>query len=165
MTMKNRNSLSWALLSVGLLLVIAIATFTVQMREQQRLALGQAMLIAAAIAESDTATIAATSNGIITDWNKAAEEMTGYRQEEAVGWGLNFLIPEKYQASHHRGIEEAAKREGLSKPVQIVRCSILHKKGHEVPVVFSLRRIPAGSTRYVVQMDRAKDVLEIEMKN
>ena len=165
MSTKIRNGLAWGLMAVGLSLVVAIALFTVQMREQQRIVLGQAVLIATSIAESDTATIAATSDGIITEWNRAAEEMTGYTEAEAVGWGLKFLIPEKYQPSHHRGITAASKRGGLTKPVQIVRCAILHKQGHEVPVVLSLRQIPVGDTRYVVQMDRATDVLEIEMEN
>jgi len=31
--------------------------------------------------------------GIITSWNKSAEKIYGYREDEVVGWPISLLVP------------------------------------------------------------------------
>jgi PAS domain S-box-containing protein len=52
----------------------------------------QAML-AAIIESSEDAIISKTLDGIITTWNKGAEHVFGYREEEAVGQPITILLP------------------------------------------------------------------------
>ena len=62
------------------------------MTEQRKL-FEAAQRIAAIIEGSDDAIIGKTLDGIITDWNPAAERMYGYRREEVVGKPVMLVCP------------------------------------------------------------------------
>src|ERR687893_685763 len=49
--------------------------------------------LSAIIESADDAIISKTLNGIITSWNKAAEQIFGYTAAEAVGQSVTMLIP------------------------------------------------------------------------
>jgi two-component system sensor kinase FixL len=50
--------------------------------------------LAAIVASSDDAIIAKTLEGVVTDWNRGAEEIFGYSAEEMVGQPIARLLPE-----------------------------------------------------------------------
>jgi len=50
-------------------------------------------LLASIIESSDEAIISKTTEGIITSWNKGAEDLFGYSREEAIGKSVTMLIP------------------------------------------------------------------------
>ena len=53
-------------------------------------------LLAAIVESSDDAIIGKTLDGIITSWNKGAEEIYGYKADEVIGKHVSILVPAGY---------------------------------------------------------------------
>jgi PAS domain S-box-containing protein len=91
------------------------------------------------IAESaNDAIISANGDGEIQSWNKAAENIFGYSEEEVLGGLLTAIIPEEYRELHEKGIERVAKGGKHHVIGHSVELSGLHKDGHKIPIELSL---------------------------
>ena len=77
--------------------------------------------------------------GIVTEWNKQAEVIFGYKAEEAIGVSLTeTIVPENFRAAHDRGMRHyLATGEG---PVlnQKIELSALKKDGSEFPIELAI---------------------------
>jgi len=69
----------------------AVAVFS-DITERKRLEEGQSRL-AAIVESSDVAIIGKTLEGVVTSWNRGAEEIYGYTAEEVVGRSISVLTP------------------------------------------------------------------------
>jgi PAS domain S-box-containing protein len=78
------------------------------------------------------------SDGRIVSWNRAAEAMFGYSEEEVLGRPLTLLMPERYRESHQRGVARL-QATGQSHLVgKVVELQGLRKSGAEFPLELSL---------------------------
>jgi PAS domain S-box-containing protein len=82
------------------------------------------------------------SSGVITAWNKSAEEIFGWPASKAIGRTLSELIvPERYRSAHDRGLTrflETGKGPLLDKHVELLA---VHRDGHEFPVELSVTAV------------------------
>jgi integral membrane sensor domain MASE1 len=89
----------FAVLSVsGLTLAAVIAEREQGEREREQLVRKQAAMqarlrLATIVESSDDAITGEDVDGIVTDWNKGAEELYGYSASEVIGKRVSFLIP------------------------------------------------------------------------
>ena len=54
-----------------------------------------------------SAIVYARADGGIGFWNAGAEALFGYSPEEAMGKGVDLIVPEKYRAMHRAGFARA----------------------------------------------------------
>ncbi len=116
-----------------------VTTYTdITQRKRAEEALRASEMRFRSIAQSaNDAIVAAESDGQIISWNRAAEEIFGYGESDALGMNLVELMPERYRPMHQQGIARHIARGGGS-----VRKSIIYeglrKDGSEFPIEMSL---------------------------
>jgi PAS domain S-box-containing protein len=110
--------------------------------------------------------ILAGSDGNIIQWNKGAEEIFGYTEEEVLGEPLTMLMPECYREAHHQGVERIR---GGGKPHIIGRTVEMHglrKDGTVFPIGLSVAawksdgaNFYSGIVRDISDQKQTEDVL------
>ncbi len=118
------------------------------------------------------AIISADHRGEIISWNKAATDILGYTEEEAVGQRLELIIPERFHDAHRNGMArftETGEAHVIGTTVELAACP---KSGVEVPIELSLstwtvrdERYYTGIIRDIGERKRAEEALrESEQK-
>ena len=97
---------------------------------------------------SPSALVTADSGGVITGWNRKAEEIFGWSHDEALGRTLTgTIIPGRYHDAHLRGLSRFVERgEGriVGKSVEL---AAIHRDGHEFPVEISVAATSRSGTK------------------
>lgn len=68
---------------------------------------GEDAIEKAIIRQAPDAIIFADVTGVIREWNDPAAQLFGYPREEALGQGLDIIIPERLRAAHWEGFRAA----------------------------------------------------------
>jgi PAS domain S-box-containing protein len=84
------------------------------------------------------AVISADSCGKIIFWNRAASNVFGHAEEEALGNDLTMLMPERCRERHTRGIERVQTTHEKRVIGRTIELEGLHKDGHEFPIELSI---------------------------
>jgi PAS domain S-box-containing protein len=91
------------------------------------------------VTESATdAIILADSRGIILSWNRGAQTLFGYAQDEIVGQPLTTLIPERYRKACTNGLQRVATTEARPLSGKTVELRGLKRDGSKFPLELSL---------------------------
>jgi adenylate cyclase len=126
---------------------------------------------------ANDAIISINSDGNITSWNKAAEKMFGYPEEEVLNKPLTRIIPERYREAHEKGIERVNATGETRVIGSTVELSGLRKDGTEFPIELSLatwtideKRFFSGIVRDISERKEAERAVqeanqELEIKN
>src|SRR5216684_4391231 len=87
------------------------------------------------------------ADGIITSWNKRAEEIFGWTRSEAVGRRMSeTIIPMQYRSSHEGGLRhffETGQGRVLNQRIEI---TALRRDGGEFPVELTITPLKSGDT-------------------
>jgi len=113
----------------------------------------QAML-AAIVNTSDDTILSKTLGGVITSWNKAAENMFGYTQHEAIGKHISLLIPPSRIQEEEYIIGQIAQ----GNPVEHFETVRLTKAGKEIAISLSVSPVKDGSGKIVGASKIARDI-------
>src|SRR5437660_9490 len=119
----------------------------VQLRVVEQLKASQQRL-QVIIDTSPSAVISADETGLITGWNRKAEEIFGWSHDEALGRTLTgTIIPRRYRDAHQRGLArfiETGEGRLLGETVELAG---LHRDGHEFPVEVSVTATSRSASR------------------
>jgi len=110
--------------------------------------------LAAIVESSNDAVIGKSLDGLITDWNAAAQRMFGYSEEEAVGQPVQVLIPPDRRAEESR-IEEALSHGHPIPPFDTVRLS---RSGEPIEVSLTVSPIRDSSGKLIGASKILRDV-------
>ncbi|WP_394752081.1 SpoIIE family protein phosphatase [Crenothrix sp.] len=87
------------------------------------------------------------SYGIITDWNRQAENMFGWSNKEAIGQRLDSLIiPSRFHSAHRQGLQQFLQTghgEILNRRIEHIA---KRRDGSEFPVELSIAPLKLGNT-------------------
>lgn len=82
------------------------------------------------------------ADGLITSWNAAAERLFGHSRSAALGQSMDLIVPERFQAGHHAGLERV-KRGGETRMVgKTVEVIARRADGQEFPIELSISAWP-----------------------
>ncbi len=108
-----------------------------------------------ALAQSASdAIITINADGNVIFWNKAAEKIFGFKENEMVGNSLGKLLPEEFQQNHIEGIKRVistGKSRLIGKTVEIVGT---RKNGQKIPIELSLAIWKANEEEFITAIIR-----------
>lgn len=95
--------------------------------------------LAALVRACGDAVILCDAEGRIRFWNRAAERIFGYPEDEALGKSLDIIIPERLRDRHWRGYAETM-RTGQSKygPGDLLAVPAVTADGRRISIEFSI---------------------------
>jgi len=118
--------------------------------------LATARRLAAIVESSDDAIIGMDLEGVITEWNRAAERMYGYSAAEAIGRSIRIVVPSDRQAEESEVLERIARGEPI-KHFETVRC---RKDGSRFPASLTLSPILDDAGAVIGASKIARDITE-----
>ncbi|GAB2176978.1 PAS domain-containing sensor histidine kinase [Dongia sp. agr-C8] len=110
--------------------------------------------LAAIVASSDDAIVGETLDGIITDWNRGAEQIFGYGPEEVLGRSVSILLPEDHAGETDRILERIRQGER----VEHFETRRRRKDGTVIDVSVTVSPVWDASGRLVGASKVARDV-------
>ena len=94
------------------------------------------------------AIISADHTGVIVSWNKAATNILGFTEDEAIGQRLEMIIPERFHELHRNGMARFTKTGEAHVIGKTVELAARTKSGEEVPIELSLSTWTVRDERY-----------------
>ena len=123
--------------------------------------------LAALVESAHDAIIGKDLHGIVTSWNRGAEEMFGYRSEEMIGASIRLIVPADQQQEEHRILQAVGRGERIDQ-LETVR---LAKDGRLIEVSIAVSAIKDAHGTVVgcytiardisAQMQRERDVAQL----
>jgi PAS domain S-box-containing protein len=84
------------------------------------------------------AIVAARPDGSIVLWNRAAERIFGYTEQDAVGQSLDLIIPERLRVRHWEGYRRVMQTGETRYGAEVLRVPAVHKDGRRLSIAFTV---------------------------
>ncbi len=110
--------------------------------------------LATIVTSSSDAIIGETLAGIVTTWNRAAEQLFGYTAEEMVGQSIGRLIP----VDHHEELQANLQRVARGEEVESHDCLRLNKDGKLIDVSVTIFPIKDSAGNIVGAASIKRDI-------
>ncbi|WP_332816338.1 PAS domain S-box protein [Ramlibacter sp.] len=110
------------------------------------------------------AVVVADTEGTIRLWNRGAEVLFGFSAAEALGSGLDLLVPPRFRAAHNEGFRQAIAAGHLRTEGRVMTTRSNHKNECRLYVdfSFSLLKDPRGQVLGVVAVARDATARHLE---
>src|SRR5262249_48262025 len=95
-------------------------------------------------------------NGIVTSWNRAAEQMFGYRAEEMIGCSITVIIPPELQVDEPRILETIARGERI----EHFETVLVAKSGRRIDVSLTLSPMRNEDGKIIGAAKIARDITQ-----
>jgi two-component system CheB/CheR fusion protein len=112
--------------------------------------------LAAIVESSDDAIVSKDLDGVIATWNKGAERLFGYLEQEVVGKPITILIPEQHRDEENRILQRIRRGERIDH-FETMR---QRRDGSLVSISLTVSPITDGSGRIVGASKIARDITE-----
>jgi PAS domain S-box-containing protein len=123
---------------------------------QAVLSLNAIQAIAAVVESSDDAIVTKDLNGIITSWNRGAEQIFGYKAEEVIGKPVTILIP----ADHPNEEPEILERIRRGERINHYETIRVRKDGTPLNISLTVSPVRDSSGKIVGASKIARDITE-----
>jgi PAS domain S-box-containing protein len=90
------------------------------------------------VAGAPDAIIFADERAIIRLWNSGAESILGYSANEAIGQGLDIIIPEKLRERHNQGYLKVMQTGVTKYSTELLAVPAMRKDGARISIEFSI---------------------------
>ena len=110
--------------------------------------------------QAPDAVIFADREGVIREWNAAAERVFGHTGAEAIGQSLDLIVPERFREAHWRGFDAAlaagdTKYRGQALPTRSTR-----KDGSDIYVELTFAIVKDVEGTVIGALAYARDISE-----
>ncbi|SEH89654.1 PAS domain S-box-containing protein/diguanylate cyclase (GGDEF) domain-containing protein [Halobacillus karajensis] len=145
------GSLGWVI-AVGVILIVVFIMALIKLDAEMettntRLEVANQMY-RAIVETANDAVVTSDDKGMVMSWNKAAENIFGFKEEEMVGISLLNVMPEKYRKAHELGIKRYNQTR-ISRAIgRTLELEGLHKNGSTFPIELSLSTVEDGGRTY-----------------
>ena len=112
--------------------------------------------LAAVVESSDDAIVSKDLNGIITSWNRAAEQMFGYTASEAIGRSIRMIIPADRQGEEDSVLSRVRSGEAI-RHFETLR---QRKDGTLIPISLTVSPVHDETGRVIGASKIARDISE-----
>jgi PAS domain S-box-containing protein len=102
--------------------------------------------------------------GVIRYWNDAARRLFGHDREEAIGAGLDLIVPERFKATHDAGFARAVASGQRRVGGRVLRTRANHQDGRKLYVDFSFALLKDASGQVVAVYATGRDATEAQLK-
>ena len=162
---RIRNRLSWIVAAVSVAMTVGLSTYLYESQHVFHEAELRGDLFATIVNNASVPFLVITEEGLITEWNPAAEKVLGWKRSEVLGSDLIFLMADSSLQYKHAEIWSSGKlTDRLHGQSLRVKCWINRKDDEPIEAYLELNEISLDYTQlYTAEIRPVAHLLELDL--